>query len=174
MRPGLLNFFSLDPDVPYEEYRALDLGRGRCRVIPADPARAAETVAPGPARSYPARPVHAAGVTMLPDGWDVGDDDVEFDPDEHWGASSLILDAMDGLGGNTAGRHRAFGWPDTSYASPVTRRDADGPAIHLLQLAEDAELGWGWGDAGTLYFTIPPKALAEGDFSQAGAEMRCC
>ncbi|GAA2662792.1 hypothetical protein GCM10010412_036860 [Nonomuraea recticatena] len=174
-RPGLLNFFYLDPDVPYEEYRELDMsGPEACRVIPADPARAVETAAPEPARSYPATPVHALQVSMLPDCWDVEDTDVEFDTDEYWGASALILDKMDGLDANTAGSHCAFGWPDTSYASRVTNRDADGSAIHLLQLAEDAELGWGWGDAGTMYFTIPVKAFMAGDFSEAEADMRCC
>ena len=175
VRPGLLNFFYLDPDVPYEEYRMLDTSRPEmCRVISADPARAVATPAPEPARSYPARPFHAAEVTMLPDCWDVEDDDIAFDPDEHWGAASLILTAMGDIDGNTAGRHRAFGWPDTSYGSGVTARDADGPAAHLLQLAEDEELGWGWGDAGTLYFMIPAKAFAAGDFSQAEAIGRCC
>ncbi|TDD47750.1 DUF1963 domain-containing protein [Nonomuraea terrae] len=174
-RPGLLNFFSLDPDVPYEEYRMLDVYAPEAwRVIPADPARAVETAAPEPARSCPATPVHAVATLMLPDPWDVEDGDVEFDEDAYWGASALILEKMDGLDGNTAGSHCAFGWPDTSYASQVTRRDADGPAIHLLQLAEDADLGWGWGDAGTMYFTISAKAFAAGDFSQAVADMRCC
>lgn len=173
-RPGLLNFFSLDPDLPYAEYSRLDDEPEACRVIPADPARVVETTAPAPARSYPATPVHAAEVTMLPDSWDVEDRDVEFDRDEHWGASSLILDVMGDLDGNTSGSHCAFGWPDTSYAFWVTRRDDDGPAVHLLQLPEDGDLGWGWGDAGTMYFTIPAKAFAAGDFSQARAEMRCC
>ncbi|MFD9817539.1 DUF1963 domain-containing protein [Streptomyces violascens] len=81
---------------------------------------------------------------------------------------------MGDIDGNTAGRHRAFGWPDTSYGSGVTRRDADGSAIHLLQLAEDAKLGCGWGDAGTMYFTIPAKAFAAGDLSKAEANGRCC
>ncbi|MFF3763455.1 DUF1963 domain-containing protein [Streptomyces sp. NPDC001922] len=174
-RPGLLNFFHLDPDLPYEEYRTLDLlGSGACRVIPADPARAVGTTAPEPARSYPATPVHAVEVTMLPDCWDVEDDDVEFDRDEHWGAASLILSEMGDLDGNTAGSHCAFGWPDTSHTLSVSPRDADGPAVHLLQLAEHPELGWGWGDAGTLYFTIPVKALANGDFSKAEVQILCC
>ncbi len=63
------NFFYLDPDVPYGEYRMLDASRPEmCRVIPADLTRAVQTAAPEPARSYPARPVHAAEVTMLPEG----------------------------------------------------------------------------------------------------------
>jgi hypothetical protein len=174
-RPGLLNFFYLDLDVPYEERPDLAMSRPEvCRVIPADPARAVETAAPEPARSFPATPVHAAGVTMLPDCWDVEDDDVEFDGDELWGATLLLLTEMGDLDGNTAGGHRAFGWPDTSYASRVTGRDAGGPAIHLLQLAEDAALGWGWGDAGTIYFTIPAKAFAAGDFSVATAAIHSC
>ncbi|WP_030261945.1 DUF1963 domain-containing protein [Streptomyces sp. NRRL B-24484] len=175
VRPGLLNFFQLDPDVPYEEYAKLDTSSpAMYRVLPADPARAVETDAPGPATRYPAVPVRAEGVVMLPDCWDVEDEDVPFDRDVHWGAPSLLLDAMEGLNGNTADRHRAFGWPDTSYSSRVTVRDADGPAVHLLQLAGDAELNWGWGDAGSLYFTIPAGALAAGDFTRAGGEGRCC
>jgi hypothetical protein len=174
VRPGLLNFFYLDPDIPYEEYRELDmLASEVSRVIPADPARAVETAAPEPARSYPATPVHAAEVTMLPDCWDLEDGDVEFDRDQHWGAASLILREMGDLDGNTAGSHCAFGWPDTSYTLQVSSRDTDGPAVHLLQLAEDTELGWGWGDAGTLYFTIPVKALATGDFREAVAQVLC-
>ncbi|MEU9045224.1 MULTISPECIES: YwqG family protein [unclassified Kitasatospora] len=174
-RPGLLNFFYLDPDVPYEEYRELDSSSPDAwRVIPADPTRAVTTTAPGPARHYPARPVHAVEVTMLPDSWDLQDDDLTYDEDQHWGAPSLILGEMDGLDGNTAGHHCAFGWPDTSYTVPVTSRDDDGPAVHLLQLAEDADLGWGWGDAGTIYFTVPAGAFAAGDFGKAEAIGRCC
>ncbi|MFI9425803.1 DUF1963 domain-containing protein [Streptomyces achromogenes] len=175
VRPGLLNFFYLDPDLPYEEYRKLDLSdSGTWRVIPADPAHAVMVTAPRPARSYGATPVHAAEVIMLPDCWDVEDDDVEFDRGRHWGAASLILSEMGDLDGNTAGSHCAFGWPDTSYTLMVSSRDADGPAVHLLQLAEDTELGWGWGDAGTLYFTIPAKALAAGDFGKVVAQVLCC
>ncbi|WP_033214607.1 DUF1963 domain-containing protein [Kitasatospora phosalacinea] len=174
-RPGLLNFFQLDPDIPYEEYRQLDTTDPEMyRVVPADPDRAVETAAPAPARRYPARPVRAVGSVMLPDSWDVADDDLEYDPDRHWGAASLVLDAMEGFDGNTAGRHCAFGWPDTSYGTSVTDRDADGPVVHLLQLAADDELGWAWGDAGTLYFTIPAKAFAAGDYGPAGAVGLCC
>ncbi|MFF4705333.1 DUF1963 domain-containing protein [Streptomyces sp. NPDC001288] len=173
--PRLLNFFYLDPDLPYEDRRRLDLsGPGTCRVLPADPARAVETAAPEPARSYPPVPVHAAAAAMLPDCWDVEDEDVEFDGDRYWGAAALILDEMGDLDGNTAGTHCAFGWPDTSYTLKVSSRDADGPAVHLLQLAEDAELGWGWADAGTLYFTIPARAFAAGDFRQARAQVLSC
>jgi uncharacterized protein YwqG len=177
-RPGLLNVFYLDPDVPYEDYQHLeDSGTEVCRVIPADPARAVETTAPEPARSYPAAPIHAAEVIMLPDKWDLEDSDFEYDEDyPPGGAVSLIFDTMDDFDANTADNHCAFGWPDTSYASPspVSDPDADGRPIHLLQLAQDEELGWGWGDAGTMYFTIPAKAFAAGDFSRAKAEMRCC
>ncbi|MGW0579169.1 DUF1963 domain-containing protein [Streptomyces sp. NPDC002920] len=175
VRSGLLNFFYPDPDLPYEDYRRLDLSDSQvCRVIPAHPAQAVVVTAPRPARSYPAVPVYAAEVTMLPDCWDVEDDDVEFDKDQHWGAASLILSEMGDLDGNTAGSHCAFGWPDTSYTLKVSSRDTDGPAVHLLQLAEDTELGWGWGDAGTLYFTIPAEALAAGDYRQVVAQALCC
>ncbi|MEY9926243.1 uncharacterized protein YwqG [Catenulispora sp. GP43] len=174
-RPGLLNFFYLDPDVPYEQYQRIDTtGTQTCRVIPADPIQAIEVVAPEPARSYPATPLTSSARIALPDCWDVEDGDVEYDRDEHWGPESLILAELSDIDMNTAGQHYAFGWPDTSYTVKVTHRDADGPAVHLLQLAQDAELGWGWGDAGTVYFTIPVKAFASGDYSKATAVVLCC
>ncbi|WP_241999520.1 hypothetical protein [Streptomyces klenkii] len=60
---------------------------------------------------------------------------------QQWGAPSLILSKLGDLDGNTAGSHCAFGWPDTSYGTGVSYRDADGPVVHLLQLAEDEDLG---------------------------------
>ncbi|MDL4813586.1 DUF1963 domain-containing protein [Actinomadura opuntiae] len=174
VRPGLLNFFYFDPDVPYEEYSKLDFAHGTGLVIAADPARAVEMAAPAPARTFPPTPVRAAEVVMLPDIWDVEDGDIEYDKDEHWGANSFLMARMEEFDSNTMGMHCAFGWPDTSYTVPVTGRDDAGrPDVHLLQLAEDAELEWGWGDAGTLYFTIPAKAFAEGDFGQAEAQGIC-
>ncbi|MGW4494769.1 DUF1963 domain-containing protein [Streptomyces sp. NPDC004376] len=169
--PGLLNFFSLDPDIPYEEYQRLPAASpAASRVIPAAPLNAIETPAPTPARRYPAHPVHPIEVVMLPDCWDVPDTALEYDPAEHWGAASLLLATMSDLDGNTANTHRALGWPDTSYATPVTPPGS----LHLLQLAQEPALDWIWGEAGTLYFTIPEEAYAKGDFSAARAEFRCC
>ncbi|MGW2767991.1 hypothetical protein [Streptomyces sp. NPDC001275] len=74
-------------------------------------------------------PAHAAEVIMLPECWDVEDEDVGFDRGQHWGAASLILSEMGDLDGNTAGSHCALGWPDTSYTLRVASRDADGPAV---------------------------------------------
>jgi hypothetical protein len=173
--PGLLNFFHADPDVPYERSSRLDYrDPDTWRVVPADSSRAVETAAPAPAHVYPAVLVHAAAVAMLPDACDVQDGDIEFDKSAYWGVTELLWDAMNGLDGNTADRSCAFGWPDTSYASPVTARDADGSEVHLLQLARDAELGWSWGDAATLYFTIPAGALAAGDFTRARLTIQSC
>ncbi|MFE7234054.1 DUF1963 domain-containing protein [Streptomyces sp. NPDC001231] len=63
----------------------------------------------------------------------------------------------------------------TDHQPPHTHpHDTEGPAVHLLQLAEDTALGWGWGYAGTLYFTIPVKALATSDFCKAVAQVFCC
>jgi uncharacterized protein YwqG len=142
--------------------------------VPADTSRAVETVAPVPAVGYPSVPVHAAEVAMLPDAWDVGEDEVEYDKNSYWGVAELLSATMKGLDSNTADRHCAFGWPDNSYASRVTARDADGPEVHLVQLARDAELDWSWGDAATLYFTIPAAALAAGDFSKARLIVGSC
>ncbi|MBR7827782.1 DUF1963 domain-containing protein [Actinospica sp. MGRD01-02] len=172
---GLLNFFYADPDVPFETWRQLDFSSPHAaRVVAADPALAVEVAAPAPARAYPPTPVHASAVAMLPDSWDVQDGDIEFDTDMYWGAPAVILEVMRGHDGNTGGRHTAFGWPDTSYGNTVTARDAEGPAVHLLQLSQDARLGWSWGDAATLYFTIPAGAFAAGDLTAARAIMQSC
>ncbi|MEU6820765.1 DUF1963 domain-containing protein [Streptomyces atriruber] len=118
--PGLLNFFHLDPDLPYESVKDLESSApAACRVVPADPARAVERPAPHPTRSYPGRAVHAAPVTTLPDCWDLPDDAVAYDPDAHWGAASLLLDAFGDLDGNNSGGHQAFGWPGLSHTVPV-------------------------------------------------------
>lgn len=164
----VLNFFHLDLELPWSEHPATDFrDPATWRVVPADSLRAVEAAAPAPARVYPAVPVHAAAVAMLPDACDVEEDEIEFDKSAYWGVAELLWSAMKGLDSNTADRHCAFGWPDNSYAGRVTDRDEHGPLVHLLQLARDNELGWSWGDAATLYFTIPAAALAAGDFAEA-------
>lgn len=174
-RPGLLNFFYADPDIPVAELLRLDTwDPSAWRVIPAESRTAVENPAPNPARSYPPVPVRAVDVTMLPDVCDVADSDVDFDKTRYWGVTQLLWESMQGLDGNTAGRHCAFGWPDTSYANIVTERDDDGPHIHLLQLAQDAGLGWSRGDAATLNFLIPAQALADGDFSRVHLKTQSC
>ncbi|WBO61764.1 DUF1963 domain-containing protein [Streptomyces camelliae] len=169
-RPGLLNFFHLVPDVPYERYRLLDLsGPEACRVIPAAATRAVKRAAPEPARSYPVRPLRATEVTMLPDCWDIEDADVDFDPDEtgvrHRSSSPRWATST---GTPPSGIAPSAG--PTPLTGRVTRRDSDGPAVHLLQLAQDAELGWGRGDAGTLYFSDPGEGLHGRPLQQGGGE----
>ncbi|WP_129840206.1 DUF1963 domain-containing protein [Streptomyces sp. RFCAC02] len=183
VRGALLNFFLLDPDAPYAEYSRLDVSDPRaCRVIAADRASAVERAVPPRARQYPGTPVHASRAVMLPDPFDLADGEVPLDHDEdgaplgrdgRWRVPYLIGDLMGASDGNTAGEHLALGWPDASHTLPVTPRDAGGPAVHLLQLAEDPDLGWGWGDAGEVSFTVPAAAWAEGDVTRAGAHFRC-
>ncbi|SDX06077.1 Uncharacterized protein YwqG [Saccharopolyspora shandongensis] len=168
---GLLNFFLFDPNLPYEAHQHLKRDSPEaCRVVLADPARAVETTAPERATSYPRRPVRAVEVTMLPDCWDVRDEDVEFDEHVHYGAESLILTEFEEMDGNSAEGHRAFGWPGLSHASSVMRREE--PQVHLLQLAEDET--WSWGEAATQYFTIPAEAYEKGDFTKAENTTRNC
>lgn len=172
---GVLNFFHVDLDLPWAEQPQLDFhDPAQWRVLSADSSRAVEVAAPAPAKVYPAVPVHAAAVAMLPDACDVEEDEVEFDKGTYWGVTELLWAAMKGLDSNTADQHCAFGWPDNSYAGRVTARDEHGPQIHLLQLARDTELGWSWGDAATLYFTIPAAALAAGDFASARLIVGSC
>lgn len=44
----------------------------------------------------------------------------------------------------------------------------------LLQLDSDGDLGWCWGDAGTLYFWIPAADLEEGRFDRVWTILQCC
>lgn len=44
----------------------------------------------------------------------------------------------------------------------------------LLQLDSDRDLGWCWGDAGSLYFWIPSDDLATGRFDRVWTILQCC
>ncbi|RYD49847.1 MAG: DUF1963 domain-containing protein [Verrucomicrobiaceae bacterium] len=44
----------------------------------------------------------------------------------------------------------------------------------LLQLDSDPDVGWCWGDAGSLYFWIPTADLAEGHFDRVWTILQCC
>jgi hypothetical protein len=44
----------------------------------------------------------------------------------------------------------------------------------LLQLDSDRDLGWCWGDAGSLYFWIPTDDLATGRFDRVWTILQCC
>lgn len=170
-RPGLLNFFHLEPDLPYEEYGHIDqFGDGYCRrVIAADPKLAAETPAPAPATVFDQRPVSARPVLTLPGCEEpvVGSLDLGPGNEDRWpvieaaGIRTTWPSDVEEEGG-----HRAFGWP-----WPLAGAVMDDDEVLLLQLDTDDQFQWG--EAGVLYFTMPADALRAGDFSQVHAHMQC-
>ncbi|GAA0353931.1 YwqG family protein [Actinoallomurus spadix] len=169
-RPGLLNFFYLDPDLDYDDYRHIDLFEDArvWRVIPADPARAESVAAPAGARSFAATPLRASPIPTLPDQWDPAVDGLDFGPDRDL---PPCLEVGEVCGAWTErygdGLHRAFGWPSL-LQGPL---QAEGH-VHLLQI--DGFDRWTFGDAGVLYYTIPEDALRAGDFTRVVAEGQCC
>jgi uncharacterized protein YwqG len=103
-----------------------------------------------------------------------------------------------GLGGDDkAPRHRMFGWPDlvqnpmqlecqlaangiyvgdsTGYRHPRVAELAPGAAdwLLLLQLDTDDEIGWMWGDVGTLYYWIRRQDLPAGRFDRTWMIFQC-
>jgi Domain of unknown function (DUF1963) len=174
-----LNFFFLDPDIPYEEYQRLSAAPGEdprtWRVIPADPARCDEVMAPDLARTYAWSPLHATPMVTLPEveqeivqRLDFGAGHEDFPP---LPALYAVKDAWRGSGAHQmdGGAHQAFGWPDP-LQGPVMPEEGD--HTHLLQL--DPFDQWSFADAGVVYFTIPTEALRSGDFSQVAFTGQSC
>ncbi|WP_200827361.1 YwqG family protein [Thermomonospora echinospora] len=170
VRPGLLNFFFLEPDLPYEEYRHLDfLGDERCRrVIAADPAFAVETSVPAPATVFDERPVTARPLLTLPGNEESVVASLDLGPgnEDKWPVMEAYNIRTTWPSDAQQEGHRAFGWP-WPFQSPVMEEDE----VHLLQL--DSDDHFQWGDMGVLYFTIPADALRKGDFGQVRIDMHC-
>ncbi|GAA3783770.1 hypothetical protein GCM10022225_84890 [Plantactinospora mayteni] len=152
VRPGLLNFFVFEPDLPPKEYpRDVDYDDPRwLRVIPADPARAAEVPAPAPARSFDRIPLHAKPVLTLPGHGDSAYRD--FDWDTEIAAWPLIDQAE-------KHDHLAFGRPQWEQGPEPSWRDDH---RHLLMVSP-GKLGLDWS---YFYFSVPAAAFRAGDFSQ--------
>ncbi|MFC3995637.1 YwqG family protein [Nocardiopsis sediminis] len=171
VRLGLLNFFYLDPDLPWPEYKHVDYeDPSAWRVIAADPERTVSPLAPEAARVYERRAVKADPILTLPGNWEHAVNALDL--------GSGKVPALEAMGIRTAwgpfapeddktGGHRAFGWPWLLQGGVMSEDD-----VLLLQL--DSDDHWMWGDVGVLYFTIPADALRTGDFSRVVCRMDCC
>ena len=189
---GLLNVFYCDPDSERgylrEDAPLLDFDDPRhCRIIPADPARAAEVEAPAPASIHDPEPFYAVPVVTLPSARGV-----DYDP---------ILDRLD-YGGETDGSpyyksmpgrligdrlgdvwrefcekdqglykyedvyfspDQAFGWPYLENGFPQLEEMSDGePYRHIITIGH-YDLA---GDGGYLHFVLPANAFRAGDYEQ--------
>jgi hypothetical protein len=107
-------------------------------------------------KAYTARGVSFTAAAKLPSSshpavkklrWKSADEDAYH---------AVFAAAMDGE------RHQLLGYRDREY-------DSEQPATTalLFQCFSDAKTGMGWGDDDQLYFYIPAKALAAGDFGKA-------
>lgn len=56
---------------------------------------------------------------------------------------------------------------------PELKRDAHAWKL-LLQLDSDDDIGWMWGDVGTLYFWVKESDARAGDFSKVWMVFQCC
>jgi uncharacterized protein YwqG len=75
--------------------------------------------------------------------------------------------------GDAAPRHRMFGWPDL-VQNPVELEPGAADRLLLLQLDTDDDIGWMWGDAGTLYYWIREQDLRTGRFDRTWMIFQCC
>jgi uncharacterized protein YwqG len=161
-------------------------------VIPAPAAGAVAIASPPEVRTFPAYRMLPQAVTTIPDYGESSLDGLDADCDV-FEQLYADLDRDD-----EAPRHRMFGWPDlvqnpmqlecqlassgiyvgdpTGYRHPRAAELAPGAAdwILLLQLDTDDDIGWMWGDTGTIYYWIRRQDLLAARFDQAWMIFQCC
>ncbi|GAA2784889.1 YwqG family protein [Crossiella cryophila] len=191
-KAGLLNFFAdseggwaYTPDAA-DGFRVVHVPEG------GEPVQA-----PAGANVFPARPVRFAHRLTLPS---TEDEVLELTEDDsrrlwklsaHWSRQSARL----GRWPATAPNHQINGWPDL-IQGPVwleahydsqgmewasePKRQAEHERLAreqnwqlLLQLDSDDAMDWMWGDAGTLYYTLPEQAGHAGELDRAWLIMQC-
>ncbi|MDA0182351.1 YwqG family protein [Solirubrobacter phytolaccae] len=141
---GWLLFFADLDELTWEEVNA-----------PGSPIRLFATDAPVPADgpALTPRPVRFQPRLTLPEWSDAGED---------LGLSAAESEAWSELIGNFVEEQHRFG----GYASGVQGERPEPGTVLLLHLDWDEELGFEYGDGGTLQFRIPEDALAAEDWSR--------
>jgi uncharacterized protein YwqG len=161
-------------------------------VIPVPAADAVAVASPPQALAFPAYRMLPRPVTTIPDRGEpsLGGLDADYAVFRQLYAD---LDRDD-----KAPWHRMFGWPDLvqnpmqlecqlaasgiyvgdpkGYRHPRAAELALGAAdwLLLLQLDTDDEIGWMWGDTGTIYYWIRRQDLLAARFDQAWMIFQCC
>ncbi|MCO6005154.1 YwqG family protein [Actinoallomurus purpureus] len=188
--PSLLNFFFLeifdldDPEV--QPYLAALPGLGNpltCRIVPADPAYAAEVHGPARAISFSSIPLDTAPGITLPDftddpalnGLDLGPHAAEgiygampgLFVEERFGPAWADYTSRQPLYDDRS--HQCFGWPTLGGGSCLqTSMRPEEEFTHILELSSTREFEWG--DGGSLHFVSPSRPLRDGDFSHVVAD----
>jgi uncharacterized protein YwqG len=157
--------------------------------------RAVVAAAPPDSRSFTSRALRPRKVVTVPDSR-------EPPLDERWGYDdddfNAIYDDLENSSSSDAPRHRMFGWPDLvqnpmrlecqlasngvnvghvdGYDESVAEQLSAGADdwILLLQLDTDDEVGWMWGDSGTIYYWIREEDLKACRFDRVWMVLQCC
>jgi uncharacterized protein YwqG len=170
-----------------------DPGDRQFSVVIAVPAAGAVAVASPPgALAFPAYRMLPRTVTTIPDHGEPSLDEMNADY-AVFRQLHADLDRDD-----VAPWHRMFGWPDLvqnpmqlecqlaangiylgdgkGYRHPRAAELAPGAEdwLLLLQLDTDDEIGWMWGDTGTIYYWIRRLDLLTARFDQAWMIFQCC
>ncbi|MFJ9414067.1 DUF1963 domain-containing protein [Streptomyces sp. NPDC101227] len=199
---GLLNIFCFEDhpqrgDMP-EAARHIDFeDPRRCRIIPADPARAVAVEAPAPASLFPRTDLYAVPVVTLPSPFGVDYDPVldtldyseEPETDDWltyyrsspgWLLSTRLGDAWKSYCAKEQGLYtyddvcfspdQAFGWPHLEGCTfPLKDLSPDEPYRHIITIGHYDMCG----DGSYLHFVLPAKALRDGDWNQTVALQEC-
>lgn len=163
------------------------------RVVATDAETAIPTQGPGEAWTFPAIALAPRRVLTVPEQWEPPIHDL-WDADRD-GVNEVYEQI--GIDGEPP-RHRAFGWPDLvqnpmqlecqlasngiyvggpeGYRDPRVEELRAGADDWLLlwQIDTDDEVGWMWGDVGTIYYWIRRQDLAAADFGRIWMIFQCC
>jgi uncharacterized protein YwqG len=161
-------------------------------VIPVAAADAVAVASPPGALAFPAYRMLPRTVTTIPDHGEPSLGELDAD---HAVFRRLYADLEHD---DSPPRHRMFGWPDLvqnpmqlecqlasngirvgngkGYRHPRVAQLAPGAEdwLLLLQLDTDDEIGWMWGDTGTIYYWIRRQDLLAARFDQAWMIFQCC
>jgi len=161
-------------------------------VIPVPAADAVTVASPPQALAFPAYRMLPRPVTTIPDHGEPSLDRLDTD----YAVFRRLYADLDR--DDKAPWHRMFGWPDLvqnpmqlecqlasngiyvgdpkGYRHPRAAELAPGAAdwLLLLQLDTDDEIGWMWGDTGTIYYWIRRQDLLTARFDQAWMIFQCC
>ncbi|WP_203791215.1 YwqG family protein [Paractinoplanes rishiriensis] len=168
------------------------------RVIATDAAAAVATPVPEDVTVFPSFAMTAARVLTVPESDETRVEGLWADRTVYGSASAELYDAFEVDAASEAGpQHRVFGWPDLiqnpmqlhcqlaangiyvgdskGYRSRKAQRLLSGATdwILLCQIDTDDDVGWMWGDVGTLYFWIRRQDLAAADFTRTWTILQC-
>lgn len=161
-------------------------------VIPVAVANATPVAAPPGTPTFPAYRMLTRTVTTIPDLDEPALSELDADYED---IERLDADLTDD---DQAPWHRMLGWPDlvqnpmepecrlaAKWISGGDSEGCRGPRVAdtaseaadwllLLQLDTDDEIGWMWGDGGTLYYWILRQDLLAGRFDRTWMILQCC